>query len=142
MVAVLAAAASAAVSMVWRIDRHTDDGSGAKSCMVASWGRDVTARLSKPPGAKAATWSVRVGYDNQPGSLRYLRIERKIYTTDANRFLGREAEEIVARLKAPGEFAFEWAARPDFAKRQGLFETGDFAAKAAECERWIGEIRV
>ena len=53
-------------------------------------------------------------------------------------FRGAEAEEIVRVLKSPGEFAFEWAKRPDGAKRGGLYGTGDFAAKAATCERWVG----
>jgi hypothetical protein len=142
LVALPPAVGTAAVAMVWQVARHTDAESGAKSCVIISWGRDVTARLFKGRRAEAATWSVRVGYDNQPGSLRYLRIEKTIHTTDSLSFDGREAAEIVAQLKAPGVFAFEWAARPDSAKRQGLFGNGDFAAKAAECERWIGEIRI
>ena len=56
--------------------------------------------------------------------------------------LGGDAAEIVALLKTPGEVVFEWGKRPDYSKRGGLFATGDFAAKAAQCERWIGETRI
>ena len=82
-------------------------------------------------------WTVRVGFDNQPGSLRYLRINRSYYTTTGVVFYGPEADAIVALLKSPGEFAFEWAKRPDYSKQQGLFGNGDFATKAAQCEGWM-----
>jgi hypothetical protein len=125
-----------AIPMTWRVDRETDVASGAKSCFTTSWGGDVIVRLHKPGKAKAAKWSVMIGIDSQPGSVRYLRINRKYFTTAEQDFRGAEADEIVKLLKSPGEFAFEWATRPDHSKRQGLFGTGDFAAKAAECERW------
>lgn len=124
-----------AIPMAWRVER--DAGSGQRSCFLVSWGGDVIVRLHKLNSAEAATWSVLVGFDNQPGSVRYLRVNRKYFTTAEQGFRGSEAEEIVRLLKSPGEFAFEWAKSPDHSKRQGLFGTGDFAAKAADCERWI-----
>ena len=131
-----------AIPMTWYITRDMDPEAGQRSCAVTSLGRDVTARLTEAPEVDKPAWSVRVGFDNQPGSLRYLRINDAYYTTDQESFTGAEAEEIVRRLKSPGEFAFEWAKRPDHAKRPGLFGTGDFAAKAAECERWIAGTRI
>ena len=131
-----------AIAMAWRIDREIGAASGDKICLVISLGRDVIARLSKEPRAKTAAWSVTIGFDNQPGSLRYLRINKTIFQTDKDSFRGTEAKEIVALLKSPGEFAFEWAKRPDYAKRPGLFGNGDFAAKAAECDRWMTGTRV
>ena len=145
----LAAAAAAgplrhvdAVPMTWRVERRSGPEAGAKSCRVISLGGNVTALLTKPRGARAGTWSVRVGYDNQPGSLRYLRIDKKYFQTDRPSFRGGDAAEIVALLKTPGEVVFEWGKRPDYSKRGGLFATGDFAARAAQCERWIGEARI
>lgn len=126
-----------AIEMVWRVDREIDPASGRKSCFVVSLGRDVVVRLSKERQAKTATWSVFVGFDNQPGSIRYLRINRRIFQTAEGNFHDSDANDIVELLKSPGELAFEWGKRPDYAKRQGLFGTGDFAAKAAECERWM-----
>ena len=140
LLALLPAAAGqqvAAIPTAWRVERTSDPSSGARSCALVSSFGDVTARLGREPGAETASWSVAVGFDNAPGSLRYLRIDKAVYTTAEERFRGAEAAEIVARLKAPGAFAFEWAKRPDFAKQQGLFGTGDFAAKAAACERWL-----
>lgn len=131
-----------AVPMTWRVERRSGPEAGAKSCRVISLGGNVTARLSKPRGASAGTWSVRVGYDNQPGSLRYLRIDKKYFQTDRPSFRGGDAAEIVELLKTSGVFVFEWGKRPDYSKRGGLFSTGDFAAKAAQCERWIGEARI
>ena len=131
-----------AIPMTWRIERRSDSEAGAKSCLVISLGGNVTARLSKRRGASAGTWSVRVGYDNQPGSVQYLRINKKYFQTDRRSFRGSDAAEIVELLKAPGVFAFEWGQRPDYSKRGGLFATGDFAAKAARCERWMGETRI
>jgi hypothetical protein len=128
--------------MAWRIDREVDPASGDRSCAVISLGGNVSARLIKERRAKTASWSVRVGRDNQPGSLRYLRIERRYFQTDQPDFRGAEADAIVELLKSPGEFVFEWGQRPDYAKRTGLFGTGDFAARAAECERWINGTRV
>jgi hypothetical protein len=87
-------------------------------------------------------WAVRVGVDNQPGSLRYLRIGKRIFQTDKARFEGAEAAEIVARLKRPNEFVLEWAARPGGAKRGGLYETGNFAAQAVACETWMTGRRI
>ena len=131
-----------AVPMTWRVERQSGPEAGARSCRVISLGGNVTAHLSKPRGASAGTWSVRVGYDNQPGSLRYLRIDKKYFQTDRPSFRGGDAAEIVALLKTPGEVVFEWGKRPDYSKRGGLFATGDFAARAAQCERWIGEARI
>ncbi len=125
------------IAMAWRVDRETDVASGDRSCFLTSWGGDVIVRLHKPRQAKAATWSVMIGADSQPGSVRYLRINRKYFTTAEQGFRGTEADEIVQLLKSPGEFAFEWAKWPDHSKQGGLFGTGDFAAKAAECERWV-----
>ena len=132
----------AGIPMAWRIERHAGSASGDKSCFVISSGGEVSARLFKERRAKAATWSLRVGFDNQPGSLRYLRINKRYFQTAEESFRGAEAEEIVERLKSPGEFVFEWAQRPDDAKRGGLYGTGDFAAKAAACEAWMKGTRV
>ena len=108
---------------------------------MISWGGDVIVRLHKSSQATAATWSVMIGADSQPGSVRYLRVNRKYFTTAEQGFRGTEAAEIVTLLKSPGEFAFEWAKWPDQAKQGGLFGTGDFAAKAAACERWVDQDR-
>ena len=131
-----------AISMTWRIHRETGSASGHKSCLVIARGGDVIVRLFKERQAKTRTWSVRVGLDTQPGSLRYLRMNTRYFETDQQSFRGTEADEIVELLKSPGEFVFEWAQRPDRSKRGGLFGTGDFAAKAAECERWLNGPRV
>jgi len=132
----------AAAPMTWRIDREAGSESGHENCFVFSRGGDVIARLSRARQAKTTTWSVLIGFDNQPGSLRYVRINKKYYTTDEQSFRGPEADEIVGLLKSPGELAFEWFKSPDYSKRQGLFGTGDFAGKAAECERWMDGLRV
>lgn len=129
------------IAMTWRIDRQDDAASGDRSCFVISWRGDVIVRLHKPRQATAATWSVMIGADSQPGSVRYLRINRKYFTTAEQGFRGTEADEIVQLLKTPGEFAFEWAKWPDHSKQGGLFGTGDFAAKAAACERWVDQDR-
>ncbi len=137
----------AGIPMAWRIERVADAASGDKSCSVISTGGDVSARLFKARRAKAASWSLSVGFDNQPGSLRYLRIGKRYFQSAEESFRGAEAEEIVERLKSPGEFVFEWAQRLDdtkrgHAKRGGLYGTGDFAAKVAACEAWMKGTRV
>lgn len=139
LAAVMAAdsAWAATLPMAWRIEQTSEPASGGRSCTLVSRFGNVTARLGREPGATAPSWSVAVGFDNAPSSLRYLRINKAVYTTAGERFRGAEAAAIVARLKAPGEFAFEWAKQPDFAKQQGLFGTGDFAAKAVTCESWV-----
>ncbi len=71
-----------------------------------------------------------------------MRINKKIFTTDKQSFRGTEADEMIELLKSPGEFAFEWFQRPDYAKRHGLFGTGDLAAKAAACEDWMNGRRI
>lgn len=132
----------AAVPMSWTVEQAVDSGTGVKTCLVVSAGRDVTARLSGNGGAGAAAWSVIVGYDNTPGSLRYLRVGKAIYTSARPLFRDSEAGEIVARLRLPGEFVFEWAQGSNQAKRGGLYGTGDFAAKAASCEAWVRGTRI
>ena len=136
----------AALPMAWRVEREAGSGPGERSCAVISLGGEVRAGLAERgqagpedggQGESAAAWAVRVGVDNQPGSLRYLRIGKRIFQTDKERFDGAEAAEIVARLKAPGVFVLEWAARPDGAKRGGLYETGNFAERAEACETWM-----
>ncbi len=132
----------AAIPMSWAIEQRLEAGRGDSICLVVSLGADVTARLARESGAKRAAWTVIVGHDNSPGSLRYLRIGKAYYTSQGLSFRGAEAKEIVARLRSPGEFVFEWARRPDHAKQGGLFGTGDFAAKAARCERWLRGTRI
>ncbi len=131
-----------ALSMAWRIERRTDLASGDKTCTVLSIGKSVVVRFIRQPVTGRSSVSVWIGSNNQPGSLRYLRIGRKIFQTDQDRFIGPEAADIVKRLKLPGELAFEWARRPDYAKRQGLFGTGDFGARADECLHWLDDTRV
>ncbi len=84
----------------------------------------------------------RVGAGNQPSSLRYLRLGKRIFQTAEERFDGAVAAEIVARLKRPGAFVLEWAASPGGAKRGGLYQTGNFADRAESCETWMGGRRV
>ncbi len=140
----------AALPMAWRVERELGDGPGARACAVVALGGEVRARLAEPEGGGqgepegggVAAWAVRVGVGNQPGSLRYLRIGTRIFQTDRARFEGAEAAEIVARLKRPGVFVLEWAARPDGAKRGGLYQTGNFAERAQACETWIAGRRV
>jgi len=132
----------AAIPMAWAVEQTADPKTGDRVCLVASPGRDVTARLTQDSGAETATWTVIVGHDNSPGSLRYLRIGKAYYTSDQPSFQLGEAREIMALLRSPGELVFEWAQAPDHAKRGGLFGTGDFAAKAAKCEDWIGGTRI
>ena len=69
------------IPMAWRVEREDDAGSGERSCFLISWGVDVIVRLHKPDATTAATWFVLVGFDNEPGSVRYLRINRKYFTT-------------------------------------------------------------
>ncbi len=137
---------AAALPMAWRVARESGDGPGGRACAVISLGGELRARLAEPedgsPGESVAAWAVRVGVGNQPGSLRYLRIGTRIFQTDRARFEGAEAAEIVARLKRPGVFVLEWAARPDGAKRGGLYQTGNFAERAQACEAWITGRRV
>ena len=78
--------------------------------------------------------AVVIGFDNQPGSIRYLRINRTYNQNAEAGFLGAQAEQIVEALKRPGEFVFERAQEPNAAKRGGLFANGNFASKAAACE--------
>lgn len=132
----------AALPMAWRVEREDGAGPGVRACAVVALTGEVRARLSEPAAGGAAAWIVRVGIDNQPGSLRYLRLGKRIFQTAEERFDGAAAAEIVARLKRPGEFVLEWAARPDHAKRGGRYQTGNFAESAESCEIWIGGERI
>ncbi len=136
----------AALPMAWRVERVLGDGPGGRACAVVSLGGELRARLAEPdaggPGDSEPAWMVRVGVGNQPGSLRYLRLGKRIFQTAEARFEGAEAAEIVARLKRPGEFVLEWAARPDGAKRGGLYATGGFAERAETCETWMTGRRI
>jgi hypothetical protein len=58
------------ILMTWRVERERDTASGERICTQISWGRDVSLRLHKPNRAKAPVWSVTVGFDNQPRSVR------------------------------------------------------------------------
>lgn len=139
---VLALLPAAALPMAWRIEREAGSGPDERACTVVSMTGEVRARLAEPDEGGAAAWVVRVGVDNQPGSLRYLRVGKRIFQTDQERFDGAEAAEMVARLKRPGVFVLEWAAQPEGAKRGGLYQTGNFAEQAETCETWMQGKRV
>ncbi len=128
----------AALPMAWRVERELGAGPGGRSCSVVALTGELRARLAEPDLA----WAVGVGVGNQPGSLRYLRVEKRIFQTAEARFEGAEAAEIVARLKLPGVFVLEWAAGPDGAKRGGLYATGNFAERAEACETWLTGRRI
>ncbi len=133
---------AAALPMAWRVERELGDGPGGRACVVVALTGELRARLAQAEAGGAAAWAVRVGLGNQPGSLRYLRVGKRIFQTAEARFDGAVAAEIVARLKLPGRFVLEWAARPDGAKRGGLYETGNFAAQAEACETWMTGRRI
>lgn len=133
---------AAALPMAWRVEREDGDGPGARACVVAALTGELRARLAEPEAGGAAAWTVRVGVDNQPGSLRYLRLGKRIFQTAEERFDGAEAAEIVARLKRPGEFVLEWAAGPGGAKRGGRYATGNFAEPSEACETWMTGRRI
>ncbi len=78
----------ATIPMAWRIERVADPASGDKTCLVISMGGEVRARLSEEGRAKAAAWSLSVGFDNQPGSLRYLRIGKRYFQNAEDSFRG------------------------------------------------------
>ncbi len=128
---------AAALPMAWRVERDADP----RACAVVALTGGVRARLAEPEGGGAAVWAVWVGVGNLAGSIRYLRIGKRIFQTAEARFDGAEAAGIVARLKLPGEFVLEWAAGPGGAKRGGLFDTGNFAAQAGICETWMAGTR-
>lgn len=127
----------AALPMAWRVVRESGHEPGGRACAVVALANELRARLAEPERGGAAAWEVRVGVGNQPGSLRYLRVGRRIFQTDRENFEGAEAAEIVVRLKRPGEFVLEWFAQPDAAKRGGRYETGNFAEGAEACETWM-----
>lgn len=129
--------ASDAIPMSWQVERGGDRASVARHCTATTAGRDVTVRLETGGQQSLARWSVRIGAAPQPGSLRYLRVGKRIFQTDHDDFQGAEADEIVARLKEPGVFVFEWFAGPEHIKHGGLFSTGDFALAAHTCEDWV-----
>lgn len=132
---------AAALPMAWRVERDAGSGPGVRACAVVAPTGEVRARLTEPEGGGAAVWAVWVGVGNLPGSLRYLRVGKRIFQTAETRFEGAEAAGIVARLKRPGEFVLEWAAGPGGAKRGGLYETGNFAERAEACETWMAGTR-
>jgi len=132
----------AALPMAWRVEREPGDGLGTRACAVVSLVGEVRLRLTEAKSGAAAVWTVRVGVDNQPGSLRYLRVGKRIFQTAEARFEGAEAAEIAARLKLPGDFVLEWAAGPGGAKRGGLYRTGNFAEQAEACETWMAGRRI
>jgi hypothetical protein len=132
----------AALPMAWRVAREPGDGPGERACAVVALTGELQARLAEKGQNETAAWAVRVGVGNQPGSLRYLRIGKRIFQTDRARFEGAEAAEIAARLKLPGVFVLEWAAGPDGAKRGGLYATGNFAEGAEACETWMTGRRI
>lgn len=126
-----AAGAAEPLAMPWQVER------GGAACFVVSAGGDLAVRFERDPASGGARPSVRVGARAQPGSLRYLRVDRRIYQSDRPSFRGAEAAAIVAGLKQPTVFVFEWLEGPSHAKRGGLFATGGFAAAAAACERAV-----
>ena len=79
------------IPMAWQITQGINPSTGNRHCTVVSLGGDVTAGLSQEENAGPALWSVRVGFGNQPGSLRYIRINRQYYTTDKESFRGKAA---------------------------------------------------
>ena len=119
-----------AMPMVWSYERLSS--AEQRACRISSVGGDIRVEVARD---RITVW---VGINNQPGSLRYLRINRNMFVSSQDGFIDDEAVEIIKRLRQPGEVAFEWAAKPNYAKRQGLFGTGDFAAKLDACKTWLG----
>lgn len=88
----------ATIPTSWAVEQGIDSATGQRFCLVVSRGRNVTARLTQESGARSAAWTVIVGHNNSPGSLRYLRIGKAYYTSDRPSFRGGDAKEIMGRL--------------------------------------------
>ncbi len=82
---------AAALPMAWRVEREPGDGPGTRACAVVALTGEVRVRLTEAKSGGAAAWAVWVGVDNQPGSLRYLRVGKRIFQTAEERFDGAEA---------------------------------------------------
>ena len=93
-----ASPAAAMIAMSWSLESRVDPATGDKSCLITSLGGDITARLSLDSQAKTMTWSVMIGFGNQPGSVRYLRIDGEVFQNAEASFQGDVADDIVARL--------------------------------------------
>ena len=133
-----ASPAAAMIAMSWSLESRVDPATGDKSCLITSLGGDITARLSLDKDY-TTIWSVMVGFDNKPGSVRYLRIDGEVFQNAEASFQGDVAVDIVARLitPTPGLFVFEWIKGPNETQRGGLYGAGNFAAKASLCEAWL-----
>ena len=131
--------AAAMIAMSWTLESKVDPATGDKSCLITSLGGDITARMSLDSQEYTTIWSVMIGFDNQPGSVRYLRIDGEVFQNAEASFQGDVADDIVARLitPIPGLFVFEWIKGPNEVKRGGLYAAGNFAAKASLCEAWL-----
>ncbi len=131
--------AAAMIAMSWTLESRVNPATGDKSCLITSLGGDITARMSLDSQDYTTIWSVMVGFDNQPGSVRYLRIDGEVFRNAEASFQGDVADDIVARLitPIPGLFVFEWIKGPNEVKRGGVYAAGNFAAKASLCEAWL-----
>ena len=92
--------AAAMIAMSWSLESRVDPATGDKSCLITSLGGDITARLSLDKDY-TTIWSVMIGFDNQPGSVRYLRIDGEVFQNAEASFQGDVAVDIVARLITP-----------------------------------------
>lgn len=119
----------------WTTERAVLPG-GGRACTVISTRGDLRTRVEQHSGLARLVMHVKVGRNNQPGSLSYLRIDRRMYQTDEERFTGAEAEDIIGRLATSDEFVVEWFRR-GFAKRGGLYRTGRFGEAMRACRAWV-----
>lgn len=130
-------ALAAALDMTWHMERHVSLSSGDRVCRIVSIDGAVNLLMTSGRSDPQPVITVHVGSGSRPGSLRYLRVNGAIFQTAGDAFAGAEAAAILEALKAPGEFAYEWEPEPGRVKRAGLFGTGNFAERAAQCADWL-----
>lgn len=127
--------------MTWHVERHVSLSSGERVCRIVSVDGVVNLVVTTTRSDPRAVITVHVGSGDRPGSLRYLRVNEAMFQTAGDAFAGAEAAEIFEALKSPGEFAYEWEPQPGRVKQAGLFGTGDFAERAAQCADWLADRR-
>ena len=84
-------------------------------------------------------WAVAIGYSNEPGSPRYLKIDQRRFYTTEDWFSPGDSDEIVFALSKGETAAIEWTHWPDLQVRREQIALAGFAGAASKCEKELTE---
>ena len=121
----------------WKTTVDKSEASGISYCSIDTGSGLIVALVMEDDGP--TRWAVSIGYSNEPGSPRYLKVDQRRFYTTKDWFSPGDSDEIVFALSKGETAAIEWTHWPDLQVRREKIALTGFAGAASKCEKELAE---